>query len=86
MPTFNAGGTGFDSTVKKIVIQSDGKIIIGGYFSNFNGAAAKYLLRLNADGSRDAGFVTGTGPNGIINTISLDASGKVTCRRKIYQL
>jgi uncharacterized delta-60 repeat protein len=48
--------------VQSIVLQADGKIIIGGYFTALqpNGApiptARNYIARLNADGSLDTGF------------------------------
>jgi uncharacterized delta-60 repeat protein len=74
---FNAGGSGVDSTVTEILIQADGKIIVGGFFNSFNEVAAPYLIRLNTDGSKDAGFNTGTGPNGYVNAISMDANGKI---------
>ncbi len=44
-------------------IQPDGKIIIGGYFSTFNGASINRIARLNADGSRDTTFNPGLGGN-----------------------
>ena len=32
------------------------KVLVGGDFTQYNGVAAGYLARLNADGSRDTGF------------------------------
>lgn len=60
---------GFNSTPQTIGIQSDGKIIVGGYFSWFNGKNKNNILRLNVDGSLDETFnpYTGTNPN-ILNT------------------
>ncbi len=58
-PTFNPGA-GADGTIYAVLVQPDGRIIIGGEFTNYNGAAREYLARLNADGSLDTGFV---GPN-----------------------
>jgi uncharacterized delta-60 repeat protein len=37
-------------------LQADGKIVIGGGFMEFNGVAARRIMRLNADGTRDTGF------------------------------
>ena len=53
--TFNIG-TGFDGSVKTIKVQSDGKILVGGSFFNYNGLYAKLLVRLNSDGSIDSTF------------------------------
>jgi uncharacterized delta-60 repeat protein len=60
-PTF-AIGTGPDGRITAIAIQSDGKIIVGGAFSVFNGYEQLAIIRLNQDGSIDNGFnVGGTG-------------------------
>ncbi|MNK01869.1 hypothetical protein D3C87_196820 [compost metagenome] len=57
--TFNAGGTGTDIMVDALAIQADGKILVGGPFTEFNGTPAGRLMRLNANGSRDNTFNTG---------------------------
>ena len=59
-------GTGFSSSdyaniVQAIVVQPDGKILVGGYFISYNGQPARSLIRLNADGSIDTTFNIGTG-------------------------
>ncbi len=76
--TFSAGvAEGFGS-VKTIVVQPDGKIIIGGSFRGVNGAARAYLARFNADGSLDAAFnQNGAGPNAMINAVALQSDGKI---------
>ena len=43
-----------------LVIQPDGKILVGGSFTSYNGVPSPRLIRLNADGSRDTSFVIGT--------------------------
>jgi len=45
-----------DLEVRAIVVQPNGKIVIGGYFSQVNGYAAEFLARLNVDGSTDTTF------------------------------
>jgi uncharacterized delta-60 repeat protein len=52
-----ATGAGPNSRVEKVVLQPDGKIIIGGGFTTYDGVARKNLARLNADGSLDSTFV-----------------------------
>lgn len=47
---------GFNSTPQSIAVQSDGKIIVGGYFDWYNGLPKNCILRLNVDGSLDATF------------------------------
>jgi uncharacterized delta-60 repeat protein len=74
---FNVGGTGADANVNTMAIQSDGKIIIGGDFGEYNGAVTNNIVRLNSDGSLDANFNTGTGANSYVNTVSLQIDGKI---------
>jgi uncharacterized delta-60 repeat protein len=74
-------GTGFNDTVLKIAIQSDGKIICGGFFSASNGVTIYNIVRLNADGTRDTTFTTntGTGFNASVNSIAIQSDGKIIC-------
>jgi len=58
---FNIGGTGFNGTVIKLLLQPDGKIITIGYFTQYNGVNRRGIARLNSDGSLDATFDPGTG-------------------------
>ena len=74
--TFNPG-SGASHSIQTMVIQSDGKIIIGGYFTNYNGAARNRIARLNTDGSLDMTFFYGTGTNGWIYSIILQSDGKI---------
>ena len=70
-------GTGFDSDVDSIVIQSDGKILVGGSFTDYNGTPANYIIRLNSDGSVDTSFVYGTGFNGYAKSVAIQSDGKI---------
>ncbi len=53
-------GMGADSYVYAITLQPDGKILIGGDFTEYNGTTANRIARLNADGTLDTTFTTGT--------------------------
>lgn len=80
--TFNTGGlgagsTGTSATVYAVAIQSDGKIIIGGDFTTFNGVTVNHLARLNTDGSLDAAFSAGTGANDSVRAIAIQLDGKI---------
>lgn len=75
-PSFDPG-SGANSTVYALAVQPDGKILVGGNFTTFNGTTMNYLARLNADGSLDPGFTPGTGPDGYIYTIALQGDGKI---------
>lgn len=75
--SFNAGGAGPNERARTIVIQNDGKILIGGDFTSYNGVSRSYVARLNADGSLDAGFDPGSKTTGGVSSIILQAGGKV---------
>jgi len=70
-------GTGFDSSVQVIQLQSDGKILVGGQFTSYNGTTSNRIIRLNSDGSIDNAFNIGSGFNGIANSIQIQSDGKI---------
>ena len=74
--TFNPG-TGSDGIVYRIAVQSDGKILIGGAFTSYNGTSSNRISRLNIDGSLDGTFNPGTGADGIVHTIAVQSDGKI---------
>jgi len=51
--SFNPG-TGLNDEASRMIVQPDGKIIAGGYFSTFNGTSVNRLVRLTADGAFDS--------------------------------
>ena len=63
--SFNPPPSIFPETIKDIVVQADGKILIGGTTG---------LLRLNADGSLDTSFNVNVNA---VNTIALQPDGKI---------
>jgi uncharacterized delta-60 repeat protein len=62
------GGT--DPYVGSFVVQSDGKIMIGGFFSGVSGFNRNHIARLNSDGTLDAGFNASTSFISHINQLS----------------
>ncbi|MBX2927528.1 MAG: T9SS type A sorting domain-containing protein [Saprospiraceae bacterium] len=70
-------GTGAGSTVWAMALQPDGKILIGGDFTTYNGTGRNRVARLNADGSLDTGFNPGTGANNVVRAMSLQPDGKI---------
>ncbi|TGE26386.1 T9SS type A sorting domain-containing protein [Hymenobacter metallicola] len=75
-----ATGTGTNNFGAQVVaVQPDGKILLGGLFTSFNGIAAPYLVRLNADGSVDQPFMTnlGTSFTGFVRTLAVQPDGKI---------
>ncbi|HMS91696.1 MAG TPA: delta-60 repeat domain-containing protein, partial [Candidatus Absconditabacterales bacterium] len=74
--SFNVG-SGFNDAVRGIVIQNDGKILVGGHFTDYNGTTANRIIRLNPDGSRDTSFNIGSGFNAQIRTMEMQEDGKI---------
>ena len=72
-------GTGFDNYIEAIAIQSDGKILVGGNFTSYNGTSANNIVRLNSDGTLDTVFMTtvGDGASSSISSIILQNDGKI---------
>lgn len=76
---------GTNLTVNAIVVQPDGKLIVGGSFMSFNATPHTNLVRLAANGSVDAGFAMHDATNfsllGFENysvrALALQADGKV---------
>ncbi|MCI0748499.1 MAG: hypothetical protein L0Y58_24085 [Verrucomicrobia subdivision 3 bacterium] len=77
--TFMNGLSGASSSVYSAVVQSDGKILIGGYFAMVNGVNRHGIARLNADGTLDPGFLNGVAGTDVlgVNAIAVQSDGKV---------
>src|SRR5262245_52419399 len=67
------------SAVYAAIVQPDGKILIGGVFTSVGGQPRNNLARLHPDGSLEsvATFNPGSGVNGRVNSIALQADGKI---------
>jgi uncharacterized delta-60 repeat protein len=74
--SFNPG-TGAFIVCNSVVLQPDGKVLIGGGFSTVNGQNRNGIARLNANGSLDSSFDPGTGANGSVLSVALQSNGKV---------
>ena len=70
-------GAGANAEVLALALQPDGKVLIGGVFTSYGGAAISRIARLNADGTRDTTFSPGTGANSYVQTLALQPDGKV---------
>lgn len=75
-PSFNIGN-GANTIVYSVALQSDGKILVGGHFTTFNGVFRNRLTRLNADGSTDLTFHPGSGTSDPIRTMAIQTDGKI---------
>lgn len=84
--TFNPG-TGADDQIVAVLVQPDGKIIAGGYFTTFNGGAKRMLVRLNSDGSVDGDFTPpsfGSGADWRVESLALQTDGKILVGGSFY--
>jgi hypothetical protein len=77
--TWPNASTEFDSSVTApIVPQSNGKQIVGGAFTTYNGTNVGRICRLNIDGSLDTTFNTGgTGFNNTVNAIWVNTDNTI---------
>jgi uncharacterized delta-60 repeat protein len=75
---FNVVGKGLNGELWASAVQNDGKILIGGFFTSYNGKERMNMARLHTDGSLDTTFnTTGTGTNNGIECIVPQADGKI---------
>jgi uncharacterized delta-60 repeat protein len=73
--SFNTNVTGSFAAVVKVVVQADGRILLGGSFTQVNGVTHNNIARLNADGSLDSSFNANT--NDQVSTVAVQGDGKV---------
>ena len=74
--TFN-GGSGANDFVFSVFPQTDGRILIGGRFTTYDGVTRSGVARLNADGSLDTSFNPGTGTVGSVYFVLEQANGQI---------
>jgi uncharacterized delta-60 repeat protein len=69
--------SGADGIVYAMALQPDGKIVIGGNFTSINGTNRSRIARLNSDGGLDLTFDPGTGADGPVYAIGIQADRAV---------
>ncbi|NUP96162.1 MAG: delta-60 repeat domain-containing protein [Planctomycetaceae bacterium] len=75
-PSFNVGA-GSPGVVQHLARQPDGKLLVYGAFSEFNGVPRERIARLNPDGSVDLSFDVGFGPSGYVQAMVVEANGTI---------
>jgi uncharacterized delta-60 repeat protein len=70
-------GTGFNSDPEIIRQQADGKLVVAGFYTTYQGVSANRIVRLNTDFSIDDTFVYGTGFNGEAVALAIQSDGKI---------
>jgi uncharacterized delta-60 repeat protein len=71
-----------NALVLSIAIQSDGKILVGGYFTSIGGQTRNHIARLNPDGTLDTTFVD-PNANDLVSAIASIASIAIQSDGKI---
>jgi hypothetical protein len=56
-------GTGANDSVLAMALQSDGKIVIGGEFTSYDGTDVEYVTRVETDGDLDTTSASDPGTN-----------------------
>ena len=83
---FNPDGTldegftakaGVSKEVRSLVVQPDGKILVGGNFDAVSGHRQNRVARFHADGVRDGTFNPGRGAAGVVWSLALQPDGKI---------
>lgn len=72
-----SAGLGTNGNINTIAVQYNGKILIGGDFTAYNGLPVNKITRLNANGSQDKTFKTGIGANSSIKKILIQPDEKI---------
>ena len=72
-----SGAWGPTYSIRALLVQPDGKILIAGNFLAVNGIARGRVARLNANGTLDTSFDPGTGADGTIYALAQDSAGNV---------
>ncbi|MDW8305737.1 MAG: hypothetical protein RML34_01575 [Leptospiraceae bacterium] len=75
-PSFHPG-EGPNGTVYAMARQKDGKILIAGDFTQYDGVPRHRIARLNPDGSLDTTFDPQGGADGLIRALLIQEDGKI---------
>jgi uncharacterized delta-60 repeat protein len=88
--TFNASfGVDPVSFAYGMALQADGRIVVGGEFTDINGQPRNNIARLNTDGSLDLTFYPGTGATGGaggVFSVGIQSDGKIVLAGAFQQL
>jgi uncharacterized delta-60 repeat protein len=78
-PSFDPGlGTeGAENFIIVIVLQQDGKILIGGSFTSYGGHPRNHIARLNTDGTLDEDFNPGAVASANVQAIVVQPDGRI---------
>lgn len=79
--TLDAGfsvGSGPNGPIQAVLVQADGKLVVGGIFTQMAGQTVGNLVRLNANGSLDTNFLSaGRGGSAAVEALAQQPDGKL---------
>jgi uncharacterized delta-60 repeat protein len=70
-------GSSFNNTIYAIAEQTDGKVLVGGFFTSYSGSSANNIVRINTNGTIDSTFNIGTGFNSGIVSLQIQPDDKI---------
>lgn len=70
-------GTGTTNAVRALAIQLDGRVLLGGSFTSFNGHPLNHVARLNINGQVDTAFNVGVGADDTVNAIVVQPDTRI---------
>ena len=74
--TFNPGG-GANNPINSMALQNDGKIVIVGDFTEYNGIVRKGIARINSNGVLDESFDPGDGADLTVQDVKITRDSKI---------
>ncbi len=74
---FDGISSDINGSIRAMVVQPDGKILIGGAFTSVNNSNFNFIARLNGDGTTDTNFNIGLGCNNNVQALALDSQLRI---------
>src|SRR2546425_335931 len=86
---FNPGSgatttNGLPHTIETLVLQRDGRVVLGGRFQKFNNVTRSYIARLNSDGSLDMTYTPVV--DDIVVALAIQPDGKILIGGEFYSV
>ncbi len=69
--------SGANNSIRGLALQPDGRVIIGGQFTSYDGVARGRLARVLTNGTIDTTFDSGSGADRQVRSVAVRADGKI---------
>ena len=70
-------GPGANDTIRAIAMQADGRLVMGGFFTQVLSTNRNRIARLNIDGSLDGSFNPGAGADNPVYALAVQPNGRI---------